>query len=99
MSTAQTNRLHKGKQRVIGGVCSGLGEHFGVDVTLVRVLFVLLTLMTGTGILVYILLWILMPEAEAVDVHGTDVIANGLKSVGSDINRIGDELKNRPKSA
>ena len=99
MSTTPHAKLHKSKNRVIGGVCAGLGEHFGVDVTLVRVLFVLLTLMTGTGIVLYILLWILMPEEETVDVQGTEVIANGLKSVGSDINRIGDELKNRKKTA
>jgi phage shock protein C len=93
MTATQNQRLHKGKQRIIGGVCSGLGEHFNVDVTLVRVLFVVFGLMTGIGFLLYVLLWILMPEAEAQDVHGTDVIANGLKSVGSDINRIGEELK------
>jgi len=93
MAATQTGRLHKGDKRVIGGVCSGLGEHFNVDVTLVRVLFVVFALMTGVGFVLYILLWILMPEATAEDVHGTYVIANGLKSVGSDINRIGEELK------
>jgi len=89
----QTQPLHKGQKRVIGGVCSGLAEHFNLDVTLVRVVFVVLALMTGAGFLLYLLLWILMPEAGASEVAGTDVMANGVRSVGSDINRIGEELK------
>ncbi|HVD00821.1 MAG TPA: PspC domain-containing protein [Candidatus Dormibacteraeota bacterium] len=89
----QTQPLQKGQKRVIGGVCSGLAEHFNLDVTPVRVVFVVLALMTGAGFLLYLLLWILMPEADVTDVTGTDVIANGLKSVGSDIDRIGEELK------
>ena len=96
MTATQTGPLHKGEKRIIGGVCSGLGEHFNVDVTLVRVLFLVFALMTGVGFLLYLLLWVLMPEADTVHVHGTDVIATGIKSVGSDISRIGDELTKKP---
>jgi phage shock protein C len=93
MTATQTGPLHKGQKRILGGVCSGLGEHFNVDVTLVRVIFLVVALVTGVGFLIYLLLWLLMPEADATEATGTDVIANGLKSVGSDINRIGEELK------
>jgi phage shock protein PspC (stress-responsive transcriptional regulator) len=93
MTATQTAPLHKGRKRIIGGVCSGLAEHFNVDVTLVRVMFLVVALVTGVGFLVYLLLWLLMPEPDAVGASGTDVIANGFKSVGSDISRIGEELK------
>lgn len=47
--------------RMAGGVCGGLAEHTGIDSLVWRVAFVGLTLAGGAGILVYVLLWILMP--------------------------------------
>lgn len=47
----------------IAGVCGGLAEYFGIDSTLVRLLFVLVALLPGPGLLLYIILWIIMPEA------------------------------------
>ena len=96
MAATQPGPLHKGQRRIIGGVCSGLAEHFNVDVTIVRVLFIAFALMTGVGFLLYLLLWVLMPEADTVHVAGTDVIATGIKSVGNDISRIGEELTKKP---
>ena len=52
--------------RQIAGVCSGLAEYFGLDATLVRVGYVLLSLLSAAfpGLLVYIVLWVLIPERE-----------------------------------
>lgn len=50
------------KNKIIAGVCSGLGEYFNIDPVIVRILFVVLTVMNGIGILIYILLWIMVPE-------------------------------------
>lgn len=47
--------------KMAGGVCGGLAEHTGIDSLLWRVAFVALTLAGGAGILVYTLLWVLMP--------------------------------------
>jgi phage shock protein C len=49
--------------RVIGGVCSGLALHYGWDVTTVRLVWVLCVLFGGTGVLAYIIAWIVIPEA------------------------------------
>jgi phage shock protein C len=51
-------------QRMIAGVVAGLAEYFGIDVGLARVLFVLISVCSAAfpGILVYILLWLLVPE-------------------------------------
>jgi len=48
----------------IGGVSSGLGHYFGVDVLWIRLAWIVLIFGAGTGILLYILLWILVPEAK-----------------------------------
>jgi phage shock protein C len=52
--------------RVFGGVCSGLAMHYGWDVITVRLLWVLCVLFAGTGILAYIIAWIVIPEAPYV---------------------------------
>jgi phage shock protein PspC (stress-responsive transcriptional regulator) len=50
--------------RVIAGVCGGIGEYFHVDPVIVRVLFVLLTVFGGFGVLLYLGAWLLLPEAS-----------------------------------
>lgn len=48
--------------RVIGGVCGGLGRYLGVDAVLLRVAFVVLAIAGGGGLLLYVVSWILIPE-------------------------------------
>jgi phage shock protein PspC (stress-responsive transcriptional regulator) len=52
--------------KVVSGVASGLAAYFGVDVTVIRLLFVLSVLLFGTGILAYIILWIVAPKAQTL---------------------------------
>jgi phage shock protein C len=59
-----TKRLYRSsRDRMLGGVAGGLAEYFEIDSTLVRILFVITLFIGGTGILAYILLWIVVPEA------------------------------------
>lgn len=55
--------------RMIGGVVSGLARHFGMDVALARVLYVVISICSAAfpGILVYLIFWILTPEEDAHD--------------------------------
>ena len=58
-----TKQLFRNKQKGrIGGVCAGLGEYFEVDITLIRALFLVALLGFGSGFLMYIILWIVLPE-------------------------------------
>jgi phage shock protein PspC (stress-responsive transcriptional regulator) len=52
-------RSREGK--VIAGVCAGLAEQFGISVTIIRIAFVLGTLIGGPGLIVYLVLWVSMP--------------------------------------
>lgn len=61
----QKKLMRSAKDRKIAGVCAGLAEYFDFDPTLVRVGYILLTLFTAfSGILVYIILCIIMPQAQ-----------------------------------
>lgn len=52
--------------RILAGVCGGVGEYLDIDPTVVRVVYVLLSLLTAfAGLLVYIVLWLIIPERPA----------------------------------
>ena len=51
--------------RVIAGVCSGIARRFGIDPTIVRILFVASLLLPGPQILIYLAAWILMPDESS----------------------------------
>jgi phage shock protein C len=52
--------------RMVAGVCGGLAEYFNVDVTLIRILFVVLAVFGGSGIVLYGAMWLLVPEESDV---------------------------------
>ena len=58
-------RSREGK--MIAGVCAGLAEQFGISVTILRLAFVLGTLIGGPGLVVYIVLWVVMPYRRPAD--------------------------------
>lgn len=66
-TTQKLYRARKGK--VLGGVCGGLGDYMGIDKVIVRILFILLAIFGGSGVLVYIILWIAIPEQNAASVY------------------------------
>jgi phage shock protein PspC (stress-responsive transcriptional regulator) len=61
-------RLYRSKtERVIGGVCGGIGEHLDTDPTVIRLVWVVVTLLSlGIGIVAYIVAWIIVPEEATV---------------------------------
>ncbi len=63
-----SNPLHRSRRnRMIAGVCGGLAEWLGWDPTLVRVLYVVVSILSVAfpGLIVYVVLWLVMPEAPA----------------------------------
>ena len=63
---ADGRRLTRSRNTMIAGVCAGIAEYFGWDVTLFRVVFVLVSILSVAfpGILVYLVLWVVMPRPE-----------------------------------
>lgn len=68
-------RLYRSKkERMLGGVCGGLGEHLDVDPTVIRLVWAVITLLSlGTGLLIYLVAWILIPEEGVADPSGPAV--------------------------
>ncbi len=61
--SGKARRLYRsGQDRILGGVCGGIAEYLGIDPTIVRILWVIGTLAWGFGILLYIIMWIIVPR-------------------------------------
>lgn len=61
--SAEYKKLYRCREnRIIGGVCGGLGKYLGVDPTAIRLIYIILALWFGFGILAYIIFLILVPE-------------------------------------
>jgi phage shock protein C len=63
-STAEKRLFRNPDDRVLGGVCSGLGAYFGIDSVWVRLGFAFAFFFAGSGLLLYIILWAVIPEAK-----------------------------------
>jgi len=59
-------KLKRSKDQMIAGVCAGIAEYFNLDITLVRVIYVILAVFSAgfPGLFLYIILWIIMPVNE-----------------------------------
>ena len=63
--------------RMLGGVCGGLSKYFEIDLTVIRLFFVVLTLLGGFGPLLYFILWIVIPPEGHVHVEGRPEVLDG----------------------
>lgn len=79
--------------KMLAGVAGGLGEYFEVDSTLIRIIFVLLTIFGGSGILIYIILWILVPSESYINSSSDDTIKANAQEMKKKAKTFADEFK------
>lgn len=79
MSSEYRHLYRSRSQRMLFGVCGGLGEYFKIDPTLVRLAFVVASLMGGPGLIAYVVLLIVVPEEPLEVVESTVVDANPIE--------------------
>ena len=64
MSTPVKKLYRSRNDKMLGGVCAGLAKHFNIDPTIVRLVYVMFTMLSvGFGVFVYLLFWVITPEA------------------------------------
>lgn len=106
-SNKQTNETNKKRQiyrdseeAILGGVCSGLAAYFGIDPIAFRILFIVFTLMGGSGILIYLILYFAIPEAktiaEKLKMKGQKIDVSSIKNQFDKVkNELGDEVNQK----
>ena len=99
-STSNTRKLYRDTENgMVGGVLAGLGHYFGIDKVWLRIFSLVMVFVFGTGVLAYIILWIVMPEAkttaEKLEMTGEPVtISNIEKKVREEFENVSDKIKN-----
>jgi len=94
---ANVKKMYRNPQsKVLGGVAGGIAAFFGSDVVLIRILFVVMSFFGGFGIILYIILWISIPEAktikEKMEMQGEPVTLSNIESsVKKTMNEKGEE--------
>jgi phage shock protein C len=92
------NHLYRSEtDRIIGGVCGGLGEYLHVNPLLVRILFVLLAMTSGLGFLpvaAYILLWIFVPTRRTETLSHDELLRQNVDEIGQRAREFGHEAQN-----
>ena len=101
----RSRRLYRNPDsRVLGGVCSGMAAYFNMDTVILRVIFFLLFFLIGPfNLLLYIILWIVVPKAKTtaqkLEMKGKEAtVSNIEKSIREDVNEVGENI-NRYKDS
>ncbi len=89
--------------RMIGGVCGGLGAYLRIDPTIIRLLFVLMALGSGAGVFIYIVLWFVLPsegagESSSLDANiraSAEEMAARARTLGADLSSQDVEARRR----
>ncbi len=84
--------------RIIGGVCSGMGAYWDIDPVIIRILFIAFALAGGLGVLVYLILYIVIPEAKTtaqkIEMKGNPVNIHNIKeAVKKEFNSVRRNMK------
>ncbi len=91
------------ENKYIGGVCGGLGAYFHIDSTWVRLIFLLTLFLGGSGLLIYVILWIVIPKAvttaDRLSMRGEKINLNNIeKSIKEDLRDIKQNLEDISKN-
>jgi phage shock protein C len=90
-----TGRLYRSRtDKMLGGVCGGLGRYLGIDSTLLRLFFVLLALGRGVGVFVYLAMWLILPrEGQAEGASIEEAVRASADEIAGRARAFGDEVR------
>jgi len=95
-----TKRLMRSQTRaMLGGVCGGLAEYLEVEDNLIRLLFVMFTLFSGVGVLVYIALWLILPVAGLTSQSAHEQLSQGADDIVRRAQAIGEDVRRAAESS
>ena len=87
-------RLYRSESdRVIAGVCGGLARYLRIDPLILRILFVVLAMVNGIGLMVYLVMWIVVPSAGAQPGTQEETIRRNVDEIGARARELGQEAR------
>jgi phage shock protein PspC (stress-responsive transcriptional regulator) len=80
-------------RKLLGGVASGIATYFDLDPNVVRFIFIILTIFGGSGILLYLILWIILPASNEKNGDGKETLKNNVREIKDTVQEIAQEMK------
>lgn len=90
---SEEKKLTRSRDRMVGGVAAGLAQYLNIDPVLVRLAFVVLAIANGIGVLLYLVMWLVIPEDGTEPQAGEDVIRGNFEDMKQQVGRIGGRLR------
>jgi len=94
----QKQLIRSSEERVLGGVCAGVGKYFGVDTVLVRLVFLALAFVNGLGAMLYMIMWSIVPSESSRELSGEDAVRANLNDMAQQFRQLGQSI-NAPQGA
>jgi phage shock protein C len=88
----QSRLFRSSTDRMIAGVCGGLAKYFSVDATIVRLVFLLLFFLGGSGFLLYLILWIIVPDEKHLDATSQETVQANTQEVAQTAKQFGQTV-------
>lgn len=89
-----STKLYRSQQdKILGGVCGGLGQYLAIDPVFIRLFFVVLTLTDGIGLLLYLVLWIVLPKADSPQDEFEQRVTSGAEEIAGKARQMGLEAQ------
>ncbi len=97
-NTIMSKKLYRLEEdKIIGGVCSGLAEYLDIDSSIVRIAFLLIFFFGGSGLLIYFIMWIIIPAKPSSDVSSEKVVPTSAKKIEKKVETETPKTKNKDK--
>lgn len=76
------SRLYRSEtNKMIAGVAGGLGEYFEIDPTIIRIIFIILALFQGSGVLIYIVMWVILPVHSRLSSNNETTVKDNIEDI------------------
>ena len=96
----ESKTLYRSAQnKIIAGVAGGIGEYFQIDPTIIRIIFIILTLFHGSGLLIYIIMWVILPPRSQLSTKNEDTLKENISEIKAKAKSFAHTLNFRESSS
>lgn len=93
MTKTEKRLVRTSKNKMLGGVATGIGDYFDLDPNIIRFLFIVLTVFGGSGVLMYLLLWLLLPSDTSETSGGRDTMRENIGQMKETVQGFAEDIK------
>ncbi|MFZ2025767.1 MAG: PspC domain-containing protein [Microgenomates group bacterium] len=93
MTKTEKRLVRTSKNKMLGGVAAGIGNYFDLDPNIIRFLFIVLTVFGGSGVLMYLLLWLLLPSDTSETSGGRDTMRENIGQMKETVQGFAEDIK------